>query len=95
MPATIKLALPNRSDQPVSDMQAVLIQPLRRHAKEIRTLAKSLVPPAKQELGRSFVRFASRGHETATETIMPVLLWFGLPVLIVGSGFVIYRVVGG
>jgi hypothetical protein len=28
-------------------------------------------------------------------TAMPVLLWFGIPVLIVGSGFVIYRIVGG
>ena len=32
-------------DQPVSDRQAVLIQPVRRHAQELRTLAKSLVPP--------------------------------------------------
>jgi hypothetical protein len=28
-------------------------------------------------------------------TVMPVLLWFGIPVLLVGSGFVIYRIVGG
>jgi hypothetical protein len=30
------------------------------------------------------------------ESAMPViLLWLGIPVLLVGSGFVIYRVIGG
>ena len=33
-------------DRAISDTQAVLIQPVRRHAQELRTLAKSLVPPA-------------------------------------------------
>jgi len=26
---------------------------------------------------------------------MPILLWAGIPVLLIGSGFVIYRVIGG
>jgi hypothetical protein len=31
---------------------------------------------------------------TARRKPMPVLLWLGIPVLLVGSGFVIYRIVG-
>ena len=33
-------------DHAVNNMQAVLVQPVRRHAQELRSLAKSLVPPA-------------------------------------------------
>jgi hypothetical protein len=38
--------------------------------------------------------FYSRDQQQGV-TAMPVLLWFGIPVLLVGSGFVIYRIVGG
>jgi hypothetical protein len=39
-------------------------------------------------------RFLAR-RGVAEENVMPVLLWFGIPVLIAGSGFVLYRIVGG